>query len=122
MIANGGVASYSDAEACLEQTGAAAIMSSEALLENPALFCRNVDPRTGDFLDQDELARRYLQMCEKYPPSKGLAMSRGHIFKLLHGGFKQRTHLRDELLLAQTTAELGDVCARLQAEHACGYQ
>ena len=58
MIANGGVASYSDAEACLEQTGAAAIMSSEALLENPALFCSNVDPRTGDYLDQDELARR----------------------------------------------------------------
>ena len=116
VIANGGVACYGDAEACLEQTGAAAIMSSEALLENPALFCSNIDPRTGAFLDQDELARRYLQMCERYPPSKGLAMSRGHVFKLLHHGFKQRTHLRDELLLAQTTAELAHVCSRLQAE------
>ena len=55
-------------------------------------------------------------MCERYPPSKGLAMSRGHVFKLLHHGFKQRTHLRDELLLAQTTAELAHVCSRLQAE------
>merc|ERR1740133_343978 len=43
-------------------------------------------------------------------------MSRGHVFKLLHGGFKQRPHLRDELLLAQSTAELSAVCDRLRDE------
>ena len=56
VVANGGISSADDAAACLAHTGAAAVMSSEALLENPALFCRNVHPRTGAYLDQDVLA------------------------------------------------------------------
>ena len=43
-------------------------MSSEALLENPALFCANVDPDSGAYLDQPELARRYLRVCRQLPP------------------------------------------------------
>ena len=39
VIANGGIETRADVDACLEYTGAAAVMSSEALLENPALFC-----------------------------------------------------------------------------------
>lgn len=113
VIANGGIGSYEDAEACLAHTGAAAVMSSEALLENPALFCRNRDAHTGAYIDQDALAQRYLKICEEQPPSKGLSMSRGHVFKLVHGGLRQQPHLRDEILLTQSTAELHTVCSRL---------
>lgn len=74
VIANGGIFSRDDADACLAHTGAAAVMSSEALLENPALFCRNIDPRSGEYLDQDALAARYLSLCADHPPSKGAAM------------------------------------------------
>lgn len=113
VIANGGISSYEDAEACLAHTGAAAVMSSEALLENPALFCRNRDAHTGAYIDQDALAQRYLEICDEQPPSKGLSMSRGHVFKLVHGGLRQQPLLRDEVLACQSTAELRTVCSRL---------
>ena len=57
VIANGGIGCREDVEACSEQTGAAAVMSSEGLLENPALFCSNRHPSTGEYLDQTALAR-----------------------------------------------------------------
>ena len=57
VIANGGIETCADVDACLEYTGAAAVMSSEALLENPALFCSNVHPVTGEYLDQSALGK-----------------------------------------------------------------
>ena len=62
VIANGGIATADDVARCLDVTGAAAVMSSEALLENPALFCANEDPTTREYLDQ---ARRHVS----HPPS-----------------------------------------------------
>ena len=38
VVANGGIASASDVVRCFVATGVAAVMSAEALLENPALF------------------------------------------------------------------------------------
>ena len=49
-------------------------MSSEALLENPALF-------SGLKVNLDDLALEYLQLCKQYNPnSKQL---RPHLFKIL---------------------------------------
>lgn len=39
-------------------------MSSEALLENPALF-------SGRILDLDDMALEYLDFCNKYSPIGG---------------------------------------------------
>lgn len=47
VIANGGIEHMDDVLRCLEVTGAAAVMSSEAVLENPGLFSRNIDSLTG---------------------------------------------------------------------------
>ena len=38
VIANGGIASFDDCMKCLEYTGCDGVMSSEAILEYPALF------------------------------------------------------------------------------------
>jgi len=115
VVANGGIASLADVEACLETTGAAAVMSSEALLENPALFCGNREPQSGAYLDQDELARRYLNMCAMHPPSKGAAMMRGHLFKILHGGLRSHPEVRDKLLLSRSLVEMRAVADELAA-------
>lgn len=44
VVANGGIETGADAERLLEETGADAVMSSEGLLENPALFDRSIKP------------------------------------------------------------------------------
>lgn len=44
VVANGGIETGADAERLLEETGADAVMSSEGLLENPALFDRTIKP------------------------------------------------------------------------------
>lgn len=38
VVANGGIASFDDCMKCLEYTGCDGVMSSEAILEYPALF------------------------------------------------------------------------------------
>jgi tRNA-dihydrouridine synthase len=38
VIANGGIATYDDCIKCLEYTGCDGVMSSESILEYPALF------------------------------------------------------------------------------------
>ena len=42
IVANGGIACHADVQACLDATGADAVMVSEALLENPGLFTDGV--------------------------------------------------------------------------------
>lgn len=44
VVANGGIETGADAERLLDETGADAVMSSEGLLENPALFDKNIKP------------------------------------------------------------------------------
>lgn len=49
VIANGGIETFEDYQRCLVATGADAVMSSEALLENPALF------QPGEGSDEGEM-------------------------------------------------------------------
>ena len=59
MFANGGIYSFSDVERCLIETGVDAVMSAEALLENPALF-------SGTTHDLDQLAYEYMMLAKEY--------------------------------------------------------
>lgn len=101
VIANGGIETKHDAADCLEQTRAAAVMSAEALLEDPALFddpVETVKDRNADIARMLRLGREFLELAEtfncplKYPPTKS------HLFKILHRliGADQATARRKE--------------------------
>ncbi len=55
VIANGGIESMDELLDCLSVTGADAVMTSEGVLENPALFVRSVEPQTGLYRNQIDL-------------------------------------------------------------------
>jgi tRNA-dihydrouridine synthase len=55
IIANGGIESMDDVQKCLNETMADGVMTSEAILENPALFTRNLNDRE-EFRTQIDLA------------------------------------------------------------------
>jgi len=68
----------------------------EAILENPALFAGNVDPDSGDYIDQNSLAIEYLDACEKYGvkgQGSGIKCVRAHMFKYLMYGLKTNQDL-----------------------------
>ncbi|KAG5189447.1 tRNA-dihydrouridine synthase, partial [Tribonema minus] len=102
VVANGGIETFADAERCLALTGADAIMSSEALLEDPALFDRSLPGLhevSGAALAQRQLALagEYLQLVQLYPPAIGAGPVRAHLFKMLHRLLGCHTDLRGRL-------------------------
>jgi len=93
VFANGGIYNYEDAIKCLEYTGVDGVMSSESLLENPALF-------SGEVKDLDKLALEYLEICKAYETDP--AYIRPHLFKFLYTGLMKYTKLREELAQSRT--------------------
>merc|ERR1712070_1008119 len=92
-------------------------MSSEAALENPALFCGNRD-NEGRYIDQDRLAREYLDLADRHirkpdKPSKKVpdpdqycpSCVKGHLFKILYAGLQQHTDLRERMGRARSLQE-----------------
>lgn len=59
IIANGGIENMDDVLRCLEYTGCDAVMTSEGILENPALFGRNLTS-DGVYMNQLDLAGKLL--------------------------------------------------------------
>ncbi len=60
---------------CLEFTGCDAVMSSEALLEYPALFSGRLD------VPQEQIAREYLGWVNEFPESADLKCVKSHMFR-----------------------------------------
>jgi tRNA-dihydrouridine synthase len=100
VIANGGMATYEDCIKCLEYTGCDGVMSSEAILEYPALF------DGSKILDIDDLALEYLQMVDKYPGESDLKSVRSHCHKFLHTGLKIHVDLRTKLAESKSLEEV----------------
>lgn len=117
VIANGGIATLDDVHSCLKVTGADAVMSSEAALENPALFCGNRDAN-GAYVDQTRLAREYLELAAQHLPSKKGECPKcvkAHIFKLVYAGLQDNRDLRDRVGQAHTLSEYRAVVEELAA-------
>jgi tRNA-dihydrouridine synthase 1 len=91
VIANGGIATYEDCIRCLLMTGCDGVMTSEAILEYPAIF----DNR--QIYDLDMLTLDYLEMVRKYPGEADLKCIRSHVHKFLHTGLKEHADLRERL-------------------------
>lgn len=90
IIANGGIDSYESAQRCIQETGASAVMSGEAILENPALFSPSIKELTVR-----EVCEEYLDLEEKYPSLQKEV--RKHLFKLLHRGLSVDVESRSQL-------------------------
>jgi tRNA-dihydrouridine synthase 1 len=109
VISNGNIVTYEDVEACIEETGCAAVMSAEWLRRNPALFNR------GTNIDVFQLAREYLDLCRSYPCPD--CFVKNHLFKLLttiEGGFNQEEDLRARMGVANTRHAMEQVVVELE--------
>ena len=105
VIANGGLEHPSDIQKILSATGAAGVMSSEALLENPALFYSTSSHAGGGGASDEEveaaivmsammsrqlsLAFEYLSLAAVHYPvfyggSGGINCVMSHVFKILY--------------------------------------
>ncbi len=111
VIANGGIEYSSNVQQCLQQTGATAVMSSEALLENPGIFSPNAKDDTDLnpyelFSRQLSYSREYLSICaSQYPPIPGslgkvggcFNTIRAHLFKFLYRYLEEQPDLRSQM-------------------------
>lgn len=105
VVANGGIATFADIERCLAYTGANGVMSSEALLENPALFANTTEsPYT--------MALEYLRICEDYVTDT--KTMKAHLFKILFGALQLHTDIRDRLVKARDLATMKEIVRALE--------
>jgi len=86
VVANGGIQCYADVQRCLDFTGADAVMSSEALLENPKLFSPEGDAAFHDNYIRSQLTsvREYVSLVHLHaPPRPYYQVVRSHLFRML---------------------------------------
>jgi len=121
IIANGGIEHPSDVQKCLDYTGASAVMSSEALLENPGIFesrakdDMNLNPQ-HIFDRQIKFCHRYLDLCTLYPPVPGslgkeggsFNCMRSHLFKIIYRYLDEQPDLRTKLGHSTETISIAD--------------
>jgi tRNA-dihydrouridine synthase 1 len=119
IVANGGIASLADVRSCLAYTGADGVMSSEALLEYPALFVDETFPHRRSGPGRLQLAREYLELAQRYPPEEGGQGSgfktlRAHVHKFLHEDLQRDPDFRTICVEAETMKELEDCLSALE--------
>ena len=107
VIVNGGMSTYADCLKALEYTGCDGVMSSESILEYPALF------DNSRIYDLDHLSMEYLQMVEAYPGEADLKNVRSHMHKFLYTGLKEHTDLRDKLSDSKSLDTIKEVVAEM---------
>lgn len=101
VLANGSMSCLEEIRDCLQQTGAAGIMCSEALLEYPPIYTESISPqgiRLGP--SRLQLAREYLTLAKRYPPDQGGQGSgqkciRAHLHRFLHADMQDYMEIRE---------------------------
>jgi tRNA-dihydrouridine synthase len=126
VIANGGIEHYSDVHTILTTTNAAAVMSSEALLETPNLFATDSTQLSPHdvFQQQVGMAREYIDLCTLHPPLPGVlggfgsySIVKGHLFKMLHRYLHQHADIRDQLTASTKLVNALNVLDELQSRY-----
>ena len=113
IIANGGIECLQDVYKCLEITGADGVMSSEGILENPALYMESLNAQ-GELQTQLMQTEEYLNNCLKYPVHH-MKCVRSHVMKMLHRYTTVHVELRDMIGLSHTFDDYFNVCNRVRA-------
>jgi len=126
ILANGSIYNLDTVQDCLQQTGADGVMSSEAILEYPAMFTlNNIQLTQGKRLvgpGRIQLTREYLHLCKEFPPEKsgqgnGLSTIRAHLFKLLFQDTQEYTFIRDALARSKTFDDYVSICNQVEEIH-----
>lgn len=110
IVCNGGINTFEDVVKCMDFTGCDGVMSSEAILEKPDLFC----PQSNK--SQDELAKEYLEYVAMYPVVAKRWEARcvkSHMFRFLYAGLQRHVDLRDKLGVSKTVEEIGSIVEEL---------
>jgi len=108
IIANGGVETLGDLHRCLEFTKADGVMSSEAILENPALFAEppcSTNSSNVNHHRQIVLAHEYLEECRQHSAALHYRTIRSHLQKMLFRYCTKHTELRDSINVAKFLPE-----------------
>lgn len=111
IIANGGIESYEDIDRCLQATGADGVMSSEAILENAALFYCNPNPFAPP-VPMVDLAERFLALSKVYPGPCRCA--RNHLMKFFYRYFTKHVELRDQAATSMCWADFDVLVSRVR--------
>lgn len=123
VLANGNISNLDDVRRCLRETGADGVMSSEGVLEYPALFTETNTEATGHKRTgpgRVQMAEDYLALCRRYPPDEGGQGSgpkciRAHLHRFLHADLQRHTELRDALVRAYSVEALGSLPGMVRA-------
>lgn len=105
VFANGGIRTMEDVKECLSYTGADGVMTSESILEYPALF----DPV---WYHLEDLMIEYLDLAEHYKEDHPIA--RNHLYKSLFTGFKDHIDLRDSLFKCEDFEQMREITRELK--------
>ena len=123
VIANGSISNLDDVRECLEYTGADGVMSSESILEYPALFS-DTETKAVDFKrigpGRVAITREYLELCKEYPPHEGgggteFQCIQMHMQVFLHADFKNVPKLGDSLFGVRDLNVFHDVLNQVEA-------
>lgn len=111
VIANGNVRCKEDADNAIKETGAVAVMSAWALLDNPSTFKDNIK------VNRLHLAREYLQIAEEYKTP--VRMVRLHLFKLFRSRLDVNMDLNEAVARCRTFDDFNLITGVL--EHRCDF-
>jgi tRNA-dihydrouridine synthase len=93
--------------------GADGVMTSEAILENPALFARNLN-ENNEYRTLVDLAEEYLHMAIKYPGSQ-IKTTRNHMMKFFYKYFIKHPDLRDRTAMTNSNEGFQSIIIELRS-------
>lgn len=107
IISNGGIETYEDVKKCLEYTKSDAVMSSEAILENPGLFDH------GKVHNVDDLALELINISDNI--KSDIDMLRSHLFKMMYKACQNDVSLNQRLAQSNKYNEFTNIVKEIKA-------